>query len=296
MFTGKMYGTALLVLVCTCGLAMGQVVAIDLPTGDTLASLADPWIETTDSGCLNMGSGAARIEGEEEPLDVGPCEERDVITYVIDGCTVHAIHKNATYNCCPDYFDVRFDIERNRITLIEKEILTNPCKCICCYDIKSAIYALPPGEYYMRYCWYDYETETQVCDYQWIRVPECIRVEYGHDDCTNPTSISDRLEVGPCEERDEITYEADERMLRVFHDNATYNCCLDDIIVELDVDNHTLLFREQEILTDPCRCVCCYNVWARVFGLEPGEYRTKYCWYDYETHTDVCDEQFIRIP
>ena len=290
MFTRMRCVAAVLVLVGVTGLVMGQAVT-ELSSERT--SLAEPWVVTTDSGCLSAGGDAIGVR--EQPT-VGPCEERDEIKYYIGNSGVKVVHYNATYNCCPDYFKVSIDIERGRILLIEKEILTHPCTCHCCYNISSSIFALPPGEYEVKYCWFDYEEGDEVCDVQRIVVPRPIVVQYGDNDCQDPASITPTPPVGPCEERDVITYEATERMLRVYHDNATYNCCRDEILVELDVDGHTLIFREQEIVPDPCRCVCCYDVWARVYGLESGEYRAVYCYYDYETFTEICDEQVIRIP
>ena len=53
---------------------------------------------------------------------------------------------------------------------------------------------------------------------------------------------------------------------------------------------------EEEILTMPCYCICCYNVEATVVDLIPGPYTVEYCWYDYETDGEKCHQQDIVIP
>ncbi|UCC31414.1 MAG: hypothetical protein JSU86_03885, partial [Phycisphaerales bacterium] len=83
--------------------------------------------------------------------------------------------------------------------------------------------------------------------------------------------------------------------LHVLHNNATYNCCPDDIVVSLSVEGSVITLTEEEVLTDPCFCVCCYNVEATVVDLAPGSYIVEYCWYDYDLG-DRCDRQGIVIP
>jgi hypothetical protein len=52
--------------------------------------------------------------------------------------------------------------------------------------------------------------------------------------------------------KDELELVVQGRSLRVTHRNATYNCCLDDIVVTLDSQGALLRFCEQEALTFPC--------------------------------------------
>jgi hypothetical protein len=84
--------------------------------------------------------------------------------------------------------------------------------------------------------------------------------------------------------------------LHVLHRNATYNCCPDEIAISLVVDGAFLRLTEEEILTNPCFCVCCYDVAATVVNLEPGAYTVVFCWYDYETEQEQCYEEGIVIP
>ena len=83
----------------------------------------------------------------------------------------------------------------------------------------------------------------------------------------------------PCGESS-IDLEVAGDTLHVTRHGARYNCCLDDVLVELTADGRVLRLLETEITTAPCRCLCCYEVQADVSGLTPGTYRVEYCWRD----------------
>ncbi len=84
--------------------------------------------------------------------------------------------------------------------------------------------------------------------------------------------------------------------LHVVHRNATYNCCPDDIVIELLAEESTLHLAEREILTTPCDCMCCYDVDATIVGLDPGAYTVEFCWEDYETGIQQCLTEPVVIP
>ena len=100
----------------------------------------------------------------------------------------------------------------------------------------------------------------------------------------------------PCPDDDEIEFTVEGTTLQVLHSNATYNCCPDDIAVSLSVEGTILRLTEEEILTDPCYCTCCYEVEATVVDLAPGEYTVEFCWYDYETEGERCFMEDIVVP
>jgi hypothetical protein len=103
--------------------------------------------------------------------------------------------------------------------------------------------------------------------------------EYANSGCK-------RDDVGPCEEGDMVEFTVDGSTLQVLHTNATYNCCPDDIVISLSIEGDVISLKEEEILTLPCYCVCCYDVEATVVDLAPGEYTVEFCWYDYETYEE----------
>jgi photosystem II stability/assembly factor-like uncharacterized protein len=120
--------------------------------------------EYSNSGCLP----GHEIISSEDPY---PWCGEDQIEVMAEGNRIHLIHKNATYNCCPDDIEVSLSFEGNLIRLTEKEILTHPCTCLCCYDVESTIVDLPSGSYTLEYCWYDYETQITTCDTDEVVIP-----------------------------------------------------------------------------------------------------------------------------
>ena len=86
----------------------------------------------------------------------GPCAD-DRVELTVDGRTLHAVHWDASYNCCPpDDISVSLFVEGNVLRLIE----TDPgdgCHCVCCYDVETTIIDLAPGMYIVEYCWEDYD-------------------------------------------------------------------------------------------------------------------------------------------
>jgi hypothetical protein len=105
----------------------------------------------SNSGCL---PGSAF----DSPGDQYPWCGSDEIEAFVEDHGIHVTHRNATYNCCPDDIKVSMSVEGNLLRLLEKEILTHPCFCLCCYDVKASIVGLLPGAYTLEYCWDDYET------------------------------------------------------------------------------------------------------------------------------------------
>ena len=60
--------------------------------------------------------------------------------------------------------------------------------------------------------------------------------------------------------------------IRVTHKNALYNCCLDDVEVELVTRGTVLELIETEILTYPCYCRCGYDVDSEIAPVGSGVY------------------------
>ena len=115
--------------------------------------------------------------------------------------------------------------------------------------------------------------------------------------CTNSGCLDDPNDpwLPPCGD-DEIDLVVADGTLNVLHRNATYNCCRDDIAISLSVEGDLLRLTEEEILTDPCYCICCYEVEATIVSIDPGTYTVLFCWYDYELDQQECSEQIIEIP
>ena len=112
--------------------------------------------EYSNSGCL-PGS-AIDSSGDQYP---DWCDDPDEIEIFVEGYVIHVTHRNVIYNCCTDDIEVSMSVEGNLLRLWEKEILTHPCYCLCCYDLKTSIVGFLPGVYALEYCWEAYETEPE---------------------------------------------------------------------------------------------------------------------------------------
>jgi hypothetical protein len=86
-----------------------------------------------------------------------PCD--DFIWAEVENSTVTIHHDGALYNCCTDGFDYAVSQQGAVIQVVETEILTNPCYCVCCMDNFVIIEGIAPGEYTVLFTWYDYETD-----------------------------------------------------------------------------------------------------------------------------------------
>jgi len=113
----------------------------------------------SDSGCLPGTRGERSM-----------CDE-DEFEFTVEGNTLYVLHKNAEYNCCRDDIVVTLTMEGNVIGLEEEEILTEPCWCICCYDVESTVEALASGMYTVNYCWFDYGVDEVRCHEEEIVIP-----------------------------------------------------------------------------------------------------------------------------
>jgi len=74
--------------------------------------------------------------------------DQNCIEYVYDGESVLLLrYVNGRFNCCPDSLTAAFTIATGSILIEEEEWASNPCDCICLYDLDSRVTGLPPGTY-----------------------------------------------------------------------------------------------------------------------------------------------------
>jgi hypothetical protein len=75
--------------------------------------------------------------------------------------------------------------------------------------------------------------------------------------------------------QDCISYHYSESgLLTLKHINAGFNCCVDDIIVDLCPHGDTILIQEAEVNPN-CRCLCLYDLDMVITNLPPGQYLIK---------------------
>ncbi|MBU8869704.1 MAG: T9SS type A sorting domain-containing protein [Gemmatimonadales bacterium] len=83
-----------------------------------------------------------------------------------------------------------------------------------------------------------------------------------------------------CSDMDSITAEVVGGDLILRHNLATYNCCPDSFTYNAQISGQTLTVTENEVLTTPCDCMCCFNLGTTITGLEPGVWSIVYRWLD----------------
>jgi len=123
--------------------------------------------ETSHSECL-PGTDTLAMSA------VSQCGE-DAFVFTVGPDTFRAAHGNAAYNCCLDKIEASVVLVESGgerlLVFTEKEILTIPCICTCCYDVETSVPGLAPGPYGIEYCWYDYGSGQERCHSDEIVIP-----------------------------------------------------------------------------------------------------------------------------
>lgn len=295
--------------------------AVPATSGEGYGAQAPRVREYSNSGCL-VTSGLG---------DPWPCPEEDQIQLTAGDHSLHVLHTNATYDCCPDDIVISVSVSGSVIWLSEHEILTTPCDCICCYEVEATVVGLSPGEYTVVFCWFDYEAWQVQCLVEGIVIPPGLcrapgpagpsehgvappgpgnvppadrPASVGASELADGPFVENYSNTGckgsgdpwPCMDDDQVFFTVEGNRLYVLHVDISYNCCLDDIVFWLAVEGNELHLTEEEIAPDPCYCICCYDAQATVYGLEPGEYLVELCWYDYEEDAERCYQDTITVP
>jgi len=58
----------------------------------------------------------------------------------------------------------------------------------------------------------------------------------------------------------------------LFEDMMRANCCPDELVLQMTVEDYLITIQEIEYLTNPCRCICDYPVTATLGPFQPGIY------------------------
>ncbi len=85
------------------------------------------------------------------------CSTMDDVFAEIVGEHLVLSHENATYNCCPDSFTFTVTTSNDSLYVIEREVLTTPCDCMCCFNLSALVEGLSPGDWQVVYRWLDDE-------------------------------------------------------------------------------------------------------------------------------------------
>jgi len=110
---------------------------------DNQALTGKKLIKITSSSCKQFTESA----GTDSIAQDQDCVE---FTYLPESKTLKIKHLNAAFNCCPDKVFGEISIDSNIITIVEKEKLTDPCKCNCLYDLDYELTDIEAGNYIIR--------------------------------------------------------------------------------------------------------------------------------------------------
>lgn len=217
---------------------------------------------------------------------------QDCVEYSYDSeGTLRLVHINAGFNCCPGVIKADITIENDTIAIVEKESDPN-CRCLCLFDISYRIENLPPSEYtitiselYLNQDDPPVEFSVDLSSRQSGR--ECFfRDHYPWQDSYSAgdpegelidyagckydvTNISD-LEVPGGLDCVQYLY-SNTGILSLKHINAAFNCCPEEIITDISINNDTIRIAEDE-KNGLCDCICLFDLQYELRNIEPGDY------------------------
>jgi hypothetical protein len=87
-----------------------------------------------------------------------------------------------------------------------------------------------------------------------------------------------------CDDADVVRVDVDGATVTVIHEAAVYNCCPDPFQYDVSWEGDRLLVTEHEVLTYPCYCICCFDLFATVENAPPGEWVLVFTWWNYESN------------
>jgi|GEM_PF-987337 len=243
-----------------------------LGLADCLAQSSDPYgYAVSTDGCKSSTASSSAT----------------CVMYQYDGVgSLTLTHQDAVLNCCP-VPTLTVSIEGNTITITE--IDDGLCDCYCLFDIEYRIENLPPGEYrivvneavFTGGDPLDFMADLThagvnifcvVRDgYPWSGALSGLVID--HTGCLSFDGAATSSSTPPNQSC--ISYEYDgSGVLAITHANAGFNCCPDQLLVDVSLEGSTITITESETLDQGgCDCLCLFDFEFWVVNLPPGEYR-----------------------
>ncbi|MEW6379513.1 MAG: cohesin domain-containing protein [bacterium] len=98
-------------------------------------------------------------------------------------------------------------------------------------------------------------------------------VNYENSGCKKEISST----TGRSAEEEKFTCSYHDNLLYLFHENASYNCCIEEIAVTMSMTGNTInIYEEEKLEGSGCRCICTYDITTKIGCLEPGTYEVKF--------------------
>ena len=67
----------------------------------------------------------------------------------MNGDTIRIIHYRVSLNCCLDSVGIDVTLSNDTLQLLEREIATSPCECLCDYRLSCSLYPVAAGRYHI---------------------------------------------------------------------------------------------------------------------------------------------------
>ncbi|UCD64067.1 MAG: hypothetical protein JSW34_01150 [Candidatus Zixiibacteriota bacterium] len=217
-----------------------------------------------------------------------PADQTGVV-WTFDGeGTLTLQHINAAFNCCPE-ISCAISVSDNTITITETE--TGTCDCLCLMDLDCEVSGLTAGTYDVRFVELHLNDDDQKLEfpvtlkdtpaadtltvprghYPWVPMGPPLGALIAYSQCGGFDSA--RYSPDPPADSNCIIYQYDvSNTLTIRHQNATFNCCVQELSAVITVTDNVIDIAESETAPEPCFCVCAYDLDVRVINLVAGEY------------------------
>jgi hypothetical protein len=241
---------------------------------------------TSKVGCKDFIAGSVVIPGNGSDMDC--------VHYEYENNKLTVIHENAGFNCCTD-FSATVQIDGDTIVITEGE-QGMYCACLCLYDVEYEIAEVPCGQYLLKIVeLYTHESDTilqgeiDLCEeatgqfcvqriyYPWniggdpggsLKTHSgCGGFDYGGPETLCPDDSNCII----------YDYNSSTGILNLRHQNAAFNCCIEELIAGFEIGADVIIVSEDEILLHGgCDCICPYDLDMEVVDLTPGLYTFKF--------------------
>jgi predicted outer membrane repeat protein len=168
-------------------------------------------------------------------------------------------------NCCPDELGLEKEINGNQITLYEIGY-GGMCLCMCYFPITATLGPFEDGTYTVEV----FDNYGQSLGVVEVTIGESAEpsITYRIDDCNQEASA---LFVAEQSGQTRFTVTVEGQYIH-FEDLMYANCCPDELVLEMTVQDNLITIFEIEYTPSPCRCTCDFPVTATLGPFESGTY------------------------
>jgi hypothetical protein len=226
----------------------------------------------------------------------------DCVFWEWDGSdTLSVIHVNAGLNCCPGTIVGLVSVDGGEITIEETEgddaIM---CHCLCLYDLSYEISGVSGGTVTITFVeQYIPEGAEPLAVTVNLRTDptgsRCIhRDTYpwstgqagedpvgtidGYSGCKEVTGTADSPSMFSPDSACAVIYNfPEDDLMRIYHINTAYNCCIDALDADFEFGEGTITITGREHPPGGyCDCICLYDVHYTIYNLDPGMYTIRF--------------------